>query len=186
MATSLQSRGPGALGSLVAAVAVAACAAGALRLLDAVPDLLTSSTRERQLGSVEALDRGWRRRLLLPAYFPRALGWPPSSVRTVGRPVHTVVLGFAPGPGEPERLLLAQALSETLPADLLPPGVLLSGGRVTVEGREVELGRVLGTDGVLWHQLRWTREGRAVVLRSRDSEEQLLRLAASLRSEGHE
>jgi hypothetical protein len=180
----MATRGPGVLGSLAAAALVLACTAGLLRLLDAVPDLVGSSTRERRLASVEELDRGWRRRLLLPGYFPRALGWPPSSVRTIGKPVHTVVLGFAGAGGGEERLLLAQAEGERLPPGLLPPGVLLGSARAVVEGREVDLGRLLGADGFLWNQVSWTREGRALVLRSRESEEQLLRLAASLRSEG--
>lgn len=182
----MANRGPGVLGSLVRAALVVACAAGLLRLLDAVPELVGSATRERRLAGVEALDRGWRRRLLLPGYFPRALGWPPSTVRTIGKPVHTVVLGFAAAGGGEERVLLAQARDEAVPVDALPPAVLLGSSRATVEGREVALERRLGPDGALWYQAAWTRDGRGLVLRSRESEEQLLRMAASLRSEGHE
>jgi hypothetical protein len=169
-------------GSLAAVAVVAALAVGVLRALDVVPEVLVSSTRQRQLGSLSELDRDWQRRLAVPAYFPSAVAWPPSSVRTVGRPARTVLLGFTAPDGGPERLLLAQSDRGPVPAGLLPGGVVLARASVPLGGAEAELTRRLGEDGLVWHQLAWTRGDQSLVLRSRGSEEQLVRMAASVRS----
>jgi hypothetical protein len=169
-------------GSFAAVAVVAALAAVGLRGLDAVPEVLASSTRQHRLSSLAELDRDWQRRLAVPAYFPSAVAWPPSSVRTVGRPARTVLLGFTAPDGGPERLLLVQSDQTPVPSELLPGGVVLARASVPLGGTEAELTRRLGEDGLVWHQLAWTRGDQSLVLRSRGSEEQLVRMAASVRS----
>jgi hypothetical protein len=162
---------------------VAVVLAGALAILamaNAAPGLLTASTQERRFATVEEAERAWRHRLLVPAYFPAVLAWPPSTIRAVGRPPRVLVLGFSGRDGGQERLFVAQTEEDALPEGLLPGGVVMGEGTLTVAGVPAKLTRLLADDGGLWQQLTWTRGGRTLLLRSRGSEEQLFRMASSL------
>jgi hypothetical protein len=167
------------LGSLASLVAVVAVALALLRLLDQAPELLSSTTRERRLAGLDALDPAWRKRLAVPVYFPSSLAWPPSSVRVVGQPAHTVVLGFTAPDGGAERLLLAQSAEGPLPDALLPPGVELASAGLPLGRERATVTRLLA-EGAVWQQVTWPRQGGTLLLRSRGSEEQLLRMASSL------
>jgi hypothetical protein len=135
---------------------------------------------------VAELEKAWHHRVAAPAYFPSAYAWPPSSVLGVGRPPRVVLLAFEGRDDGGVRLYLAQSSEGPLPDELLPTGVVMGQGEAAVNGAPAQLTRSLSEDGALWNEVRWTRGERAMLLRSRGSEEQLLRMAQSVRSEGHE
>lgn len=174
--------------SLLTLVAVLLVAAASLAGLDRLGQALEASRTVQVVATVADAERlVGRRRLALPAYFPSSLRWPPQSVR-VWPVSRVVVLGLAARPGEPVAMELAQAVDEgqPVPREALAPLVPLATREVTLGGAPATLTRGLGAEGAAWVELAWTLGGRAVVLRSRGSEEQALKMAASLRVEAHD
>ena len=57
----------------------------------------------------------------------------------------------------------------------------LGSSRVALGGREATLARVVGDDGEIWNELTWEQGGRSLLLRSRGSIDELLRMAHSAR-----
>jgi hypothetical protein len=67
---------------------------------------------------------------------------------------------------------------------LWPEGVLLDSEGVSLQQTTGALERLLAPDGRIWHQVRWERWGRLLVLRSAGTPEELMTLARSVRKEG--
>jgi hypothetical protein len=155
--------------------------------LDKVPYLL----RGVPVGVVHVADvaeaqRRMGARLLVPAYFPDTLAWPPARIDMVLGPPATVALRITNRVGDregrEEQLRIAETASGLgpLPRDLWPEAKVLHVTRVTVGDEETELLRVLTDDGVFWHELSFTLAGRRISLRSRGGVEELLRMARSM------
>jgi hypothetical protein len=136
-------------------------------------------TRHARLDQAEARIAG---RLLLPAYFPDDLEWPPFEILSAGAPA-AVCLGFRGRADAGVRTRLCQAAPgrDTIPALLLSPEPALSEQLLTVHDEPALLQSFRGRDGETWRDLTLVAQGRRVVLRSRDSADRMLRLAASLR-----
>ncbi len=134
-----------------------------------------------RVASIDDAQRRLATRLLLPAYFPDTLAWPPARVEVVHGPPAAVALGFTGRQGDGERLVLVETLaSASPPAELWPEMRRLSSSHVTLEAGDVELWRVLGPDGGFWQELVFDVGERRVGLRSRGSIEDLVRMARSL------
>ena len=142
--------------------------------------------RDQTFATVAELEQEAGERLVLPAYFPSHLAWPPRQVHLHGGRTRTAVLTIAArSEVAAPRLYVAQAIgSGSLDREVLPGGVVLESGPVEVGGQPATLERIKGEDGAVWYgvSLRW-RE-RDVVLRSRGGLEELLRMAGSLHREG--
>jgi len=154
--------------------------------LGALPGWLAGETHElRRVETVEAAERWVRSPVALPSYFPERLAWPPSEVRVAGGVGGAVALRFAaraPG-GAPVELLQASTPGVPIPLDLLAEGSEISSARATVGGRPAILARVL-VEGQAWEELRWERDGHAMVARTRGDLDELVRMAQSTHRPG--
>lgn len=179
------SRAPGRLreaaraaASLVGVVVVAALA---LAALDAVPAWVAGDARDvRRARTVDEVERRLRARLVLPAYFPARLVWPPARIRWVVGPPGAVELAVDARGGGPA-LLLAQTVGRgELPERLVPPARELDRSPVAVGPARGRLARVV-VDGDMGWQLTWEQGERSLLLRSRGTVDELLRMARSAR-----
>ncbi len=163
---------------------VTGAAASVLAGLDAVPGWIGGEPRGvRRVGSIEDAERLLRARVVLPAYFPDSLRWPPSTVRLVAETPPSVALTFeARGGGV--ALLFAQTLGGggTVSPLLLPEAAVLQRGSVALGDREAALLRVIGDDGDVWKEIDWTQGGAQFIMRGKGSLEDLIRMARSART----
>lgn len=169
-----------ALGWVMLATTLTLAAFGQLPgwLAGAERDLVTVPT-------VEAAEKLLGARLALPSYFPSHLGWPPAEVRVAGGPGGAAKLTFRERQGGAPALVLLQATAPgaPIPPELAAVGSELTTARATVGARPATRARVL-VDGVPWDELRWERDGRAMVLRTRGDVGELHRMAQSAHRRG--
>jgi hypothetical protein len=163
--------------------AVLAVAAGVLSLVDRVPAWLNGEDRDVQLvGSLEEAERHVRARLVLPAYFPETITWPPERIRVLHGDPPSVSLVFADRATGAQRLVLTQVFGRAaVPERLLPSAGAIDESRVAVGRIPARLRRIVGPDGAVWRELEWEQEGRTVVARSSGSVDELVRMARSAR-----
>lgn len=136
-------------------------------------------TRHQRLDAAEARLGG---RLLLPAYFPDDLAWPPSQVLSAGTPA-AVCLGFRGRPDGRLRAWLCQAAPgrTTIPELLLAPAPAVGEQSLLVHGQPARIRTLRGDSGEAWQDLAFVEDGRSVVLRFQGNTDRMLRLAESLR-----
>ncbi len=157
-----------------------------LGALGALPGWMAGESRDvRRVASVEEAEQRVGARLASPSYFPSRLAWPPAEVRIAGGRGGAAALTFRARPGQGADVQLLQATTPGVP---IPPALLevsreLSASRATVGPRPATLARVL-VDGTTWEELRWERDGRAMVLRTRGEVDELLRMARSAHRRG--
>jgi hypothetical protein len=170
-----------AVRAVAALAAVMAAAAVALAALDAIPAWLGGDARDvRRARTVDEVERRLRTRLVLPAYFPARLAWPPQRIRFVVGPPGAVGLWVDARAGGPS-LLLAQTLARgALPDRIVPEAQELDRSPVAVGAAQGRLSRVVEDGEVRW-QLAWEQGGRSLLMRSRGSVDELLRMARSAR-----
>ncbi len=160
---------------------VVATTSALLRVLDAAPAWIAGEARGvRKVATVRDAEALLRARLLLPSYFPATFSWPPSRIRLLRGSPGAVALwvdGRGGGPG----LLLAETVSPgPIPARLLPEAQTLDRSQVAVGASRGTLSRVIQEGLVCW-ELAWEQGGRSVLLRSRGSADELVRMARSAR-----
>jgi hypothetical protein len=188
---SVAASGPGATSGeatrMLASLAwVAVATALTLAGLGAVPGWLAGESREvRPVASVEEAERWLGARLAIPSYFPSRLGWPPAVVEVAGGRGGAASFTFhaLTEEGSDIQLLQASTPGVPIPAALLAVANELSTTRATVGARPATLARVL-VEGKTWLELRWERDGRAMVLRTQGDVEELLRMARSAHRQG--
>lgn len=171
--------------TLAGLVVVLGSAAVLLALLDAVPAWIAGEPHDiRRVATVAEAERRLGARLVLPGYFPSTIGWPPVLIRVVAGRSGGAALHFAERRGGDHMLLVQAARAgEPVPPRLLPPATRLDESATAVAGERVPLARIVGPDGEIWRELRWQVHGRAVVLRSRGSVEEMMRMARTAREE---
>jgi hypothetical protein len=157
-----------------------------LATLDAVPAWINGESRDvRPVRSLEEAEQRVRARLILPAYFPDSLSWPPERIRVLPGKPPAVALTLSGRDGGSPQLVLAQTVGRGEVSDrLLPVAGALDDSRVALaraEGAQGRLRRVVGPDGEIWRELAWIQDGRSLVVRSKGSLEELLRMARSAR-----
>jgi len=171
------------LGRIIGALAVVAgAAAGILAALDTVPGALAGEPRGVvKVARVEDAERHLGARLLVPAFFPDSLRWPPAAVSYVFGPPATALLSFDARAGG-TALLLAQSVPAATPLseELWPPANVMSTTSTTVDGGRLAVDRVLDADGRFWSQTSFVARGRRVALRSAGPAAELARMALSL------
>jgi hypothetical protein len=154
--------------------------------LNRVPDLAGSDPRRvRTASSLSAVEARLGQGLLVPAYFPQWLRWPPSTVRFIEGPPPAVAFTLDASNGEGPVLIVAQSLASDaeVPPRLLPGGTVMESAPVRILDEPGTLARVQLPDGGAWQDLSWTEQGRAVVFRFRGHSRDVLRMARSLRKE---
>lgn len=165
-------------------VLVTAGTAVLLRGLDAVPGWMGHDRRGVQpVDSVDAAARLFGGPVVLPAFFPDTIAWPPARIWVRTRPPRAVVLVFTGRAGGSERLRLCQVRGTDVPAECLPHARVLH--RVTPDEAGLEAGvsleRVQRVDGTLAHDLVWHQGPETVALRYGGSADELVAIARSLR-----
>jgi hypothetical protein len=159
--------------------------AGGLRLVDGLPAWWSGEPRSvRAYDTVDELEHEVRTRLLLPAYFPETLQWPPSRVeRSAGRGKPTLV-AFRDSESGRERVILCQTLEgdAPIPPRLLAPGQVVQQRATQVSGSPATLSIVRDERGGTWTDLTWVQQSRRILFRAGPgtTETDLLRLARSL------
>lgn len=159
-------------------------ASALLAALDAVPSWIAGEPRSvRRVSGVEEAERRLRARLILPGYFPDTIAWPPASVRVAGAEAGGAALAFDDRLGFPHMLLVQTARPGELPEGLLPAATVLDEAASVLPAGRASLRRIVGPDGQVWRELAWRQKGRLVVLRSRGTVEEMLRMARTSREE---
>jgi hypothetical protein len=169
--------------SIAAIVLVFGGAAATLSAIDHVPGWLTGRAYGVvRVSTVNEAGRRLRARIILPAYFPESLAWPPAEILVASGPPTGVAVEIAPRSGGAPRLVVAQTASTgAVPERLLPGTPLDPGSPISVGDATGRLRRVIAMDGEVWWELSWTYRSRSVVMRSRGDLEQLLEMARSAR-----
>lgn len=165
---------------------VVVAAALTLKAMDRFPP--RDVERPRTFSTLPEVERAAGTRLALPAYYPQTLGWPPARIQTAGTRPSAVLLTLADRASGAERFLFAQTLggSRNIPPGLLANGVSLAEDSVSLRnGEEGRFRRLLLPDGTHWLEVSWEKQGRLHVMRTNGAREELLRLAGSVRREGH-
>ena len=134
----------------------------------------------RRARTVDEVERRLRARLMLPAYFPARLAWPPVRIRYVVSAPGAVALTVA-ARGEGAGLLLVQTVRPgPIPRQLLPEAQELDRSPLAGGPAAGVLSRVV-EDGEMRWQLAWQQDGRSLLLRSKGTIDELLRMARSAR-----
>jgi hypothetical protein len=176
----------GVVRTTVTFVLVIGAAALTLTGLNHVPDLAGANPRRvRSASSLSAVEARLGQGLLVPAYFPQWLDWPPASVRLVEGPPAIVAFALTARDDGRPALVIVQALARdaSIPARLLPAGTVLESAPLRVLEQQGTLRRVELGHGGTWHELAWVEQGRPVVFRFRGRTADILRMARSLRKE---
>lgn len=169
---------------VVSLAIVTALAGGALRALDAVPQLLTGDGRGvTRFQSIEGAERALGVHLFLPAYFPDTLQWPPTSIRVYAGPPAASALAVAGRDGTPDRLLVYQAPGPlaSVALTLMPPVQALHQTEVEMPAGSAVLFRVQFPDGRIGNDLVWYRSDETLALRYMGPADELVTIARSLR-----
>jgi hypothetical protein len=168
------------LATLLWVVGAAAVAIGAL---GALPAFVAGEAGVARVASLDAAEKLLGARVLLPAYFPDRLAWPPAEVRVAGGRGGAVALAFdARGGGRTFELFQAVEDGDDVPEDLLGERSVLREGRTTVGSLPARLATVVA-GGATWQELSWRVGGRALVLRGPPGDPDLFRIAHSAHRE---
>ena len=159
--------------------------AGGLRLVDSLPSWWSGEPRSvRAYDTVDELERDVRTRLLLPAFFPETLRWPPSRVLRSAGAGKPTLLAFRDRDSGRERVLLCQTLDgdAPFPRRLLAPGTVLEQHELEVSGSRATMSLVRDERGETWTDLTWVQQSRRILFRAGPgtTEKELIRLARSL------
>ncbi len=172
-----------AVGAVVTVALVVVAAGILLYAVDAVPAWVTGEPRHvRHVRTVEEVERRLRTRLFLPYYFPSTLVWPPQRIRFTVGPPGAAAMVVADRSGVP-RLFVAETVAPgPIPDRLLPEAQVLSTSPVAVGKTGGTLSRVVEEGTMAW-QVAWEQGGRSLLVRSRGTVDELLRIARSVREE---
>jgi hypothetical protein len=170
----------GELARMLATLAwVVGGAALLLGFLGAVPGWMAGGGGARAVASIPEAEARLGARILLPAYQPARLGWPPAEIRTAGGRRGSVRLRLAPRDGPPVELVQATEPGRAIDPPLLADRHVLSERRTRIGNHPATLAQVT-LDGTVWQELSFDVDGRAVLLRTRGDLDELYRIAHSL------
>jgi hypothetical protein len=169
--------------STAAVLLVLAGATATLAALDRMPAWITGRAHGvARVANVTEASRRLRARIILPAYFPESLAWPPAEILVASGPPAAAALEITSREdGTPRLLVIQTGAPGAVPERLLGGTPLDPGSPVRIGDTTGRLRRVIGMDGEVWWELAWTYRSRSVVMRSRGEVEQLLEMARSAR-----
>lgn len=172
------------MGSLLARfVAVMGVAVAVLAAVDRVPARLAGATHgARVYRTLAAAEAALGARLLVPAFYPDTLAWPPSRIEVAPGPPPVAAIRVARRRGAIEALVICQSIGRPAPPPpwLLPPLPALREADVPLRTHPGRLTRRLTPGGRVVHDLTWTGAGRQFTLRYEGAVDDLLRMARAL------
>ncbi len=181
----MQSASGREVGRIVAvAVLVTGGMAALLRTVDALPGLFLGEPRGIvRHPSIEEAERALGARVLLPAYFPDSLRWPPSSIRSGHVPAPGLAVQFIGREGGRERLFVFETIpgGSEFPSSLVPEAsayytVPVLVGNAAGAFRSVRMAAEGNFSEVEFH-----KEGRKILIRYAGTGDELMKIAGSLR-----
>lgn len=170
---------PGIIGPLLAILAGMALL---LRAADYLPSLWLREVlpEVERFQSPRELEAKLGTKLLLPAYFPDYLAWPPSRIELYHWPGLEVRMFIISREDQQTRLMIYQLLSDevALPAD---PGLVLAEKNIDIRGRRAQLAWIRDRAGQRWCRLGWQAAQGRMVLLAKLPPGELVRIAQSMR-----
>jgi len=162
-------------------IAVVVAVVGMLKILDWVPGVLEPGLMKKY-PSVEAAQSSLGiRTIVVPTYFPQALGWPPAEVLAQSEPFPAVIMTFnRAGSGDP-LLVISEAASPHF-----EPDVTIRFARIDetvpldLSGRQATLEAGLCPDHAACSRIRWDEHGMRITLTMKAPSPDLLRIARSM------
>jgi len=170
--------------SMASLVFALVCFAICLRLLDELPAAAAGIARGvRRVASIEALAAETGLKLPVPAYFPDTIQWPPSDVISYGG---TSASAWYRHRGERTTWLIVAVAAGAggVAPQVLPTAQVLQSEPITVGTHAGVAERIQDADGAVWHQVSWSTNGGARLVRYRGTLEELMTLAGSLSERG--
>jgi hypothetical protein len=168
------------LASLLLTLAVTAAS---LRVLDAVPRAVTGLPRGViRLTSLDDAARRLGFGVPTPSVVPDDVDWPPRDILVGAH--SSVTMTSRHRPDGPAWLIVAGAPARAGAIDpaVLPAVTVLQDTELVLgDGRTMTIQRQLDSSGALWHQASWREHARLLLVRSRGSLDELLRIAQSVR-----
>lgn len=181
----MQSASGREFGRIVAtALIVSGGMAAVLRAVDALPGILLGEPRGIvRHASVEAAEKTLGTKVLLPAYFPDSLRWPPSSVRSGRVPAPGLGLQFTGREGGRERLFVFETLpaGSEFPTSLVPEASAYYTIPVRVGDATGVFRSVRMASAGSFSEVEFRKEGRKILIRYAGTGDELMKIAGSLR-----
>ncbi len=170
-------------GLILVPVVVVGMVALALYLLGMVPAYLQSPVGGvKEYDSIEEAESELGFEIVVPAYFPSYLSWPPARILGKLEPIPMTQVLFLDSDRHTSALLIYQIISdrEDLPIDLPWIETVLQEMPVTINGNDGELIMGRGTDGQLVNGVHWIEDGVHFVAVTTHPVQELLTLARSM------
>ena len=181
----MQSASGRELGRIVAAaILVTGGTAAVLRAVDTLPGLLLGEPRGIvRHASVEAAEKALGTKVLLPAYFPDSLCWPPSSVRSGRVPAPGLGVQFTGRDGGRERLFVFETLpaGSEFPTSLVPEASAYHAVPVQVGDAAGVFRSVRMASEGNFSEIEFRKDGRKILIRYAGTGDELMKIAGSLR-----
>jgi len=153
-----------------------------LKLLGAVPSYIRGGPPVESYATLEEAELALRMDILLPAYFPDYIRWPPAAITAQKEPGVMVSLLFLTRDGSRKAMWVHEIMppSLDLEASIPEPKQVWRRTTVTMNGEEGWL--LLGRDeeGYPSNQLRWPARGGFFIVTTIYPEEELVRIAQSM------
>lgn len=156
---------------------------GTLVILNAVPPLIHKDQAIQTFDTIEEAEYKLGVRLLLPAYFPDYISWPPTKTQVQQRPYRMVSLSFQGRRNQDLMMTIHQVFSEqtlTLP-ELFPVTSFGRGIPIKLNTQKATFATFVKGDGQRWNCVWWRGSDRQVIITARFPEIELLKIAKSMK-----
>lgn len=167
---------------LMLAPVVVGVVALALYLLGMVPAYWQSSVSLREFSSLEEAESVLGFEVVVPAYFPSYLSWPPAEIRGQLEPIPMAQMLFLAADRHTKALLISQILSDREGLPSAVPWIETIQQKITVDinGNSGQLIIGKGADGQSLNSVHWRADGLHFIVVTIHPVKELLTLARSM------
>ncbi len=156
-------------------MAVMAGVVAFLFILKLVPPAIEKE--EQTFATIDQAEKAIGRKVVLPAYFPDFLSWPPSQIRGKGQPNAWIALSVNSGEQKDALTIEEWFFPQTEPSPPKVPSIEKT--QTQVDGTAASL-LVWQEGGVTYRRIYWTEGGMLVSITSLGSLEELSKIAQSV------
>jgi hypothetical protein len=167
---------------LMAAPLMVGIMALVLYVLGSIPSAIQSPTGIREYRTIEEAESGIGIDIVLPAYFPNYLSWPPALIEGQIDPFSMAQVWFFSSDRSAETLMIYQIVSdsEDLPVALPWSDTVIEEIPVSINSSEGFLITGRGPDNRILNGVYWVKDGVHFVVVTTHSAQELLRIANSM------